>query len=929
MKKLFSFLIILMLTFSPVLSCFCTETDNSGEVVKVAVIDYPNYLMMEEDGSVSGYAYEYLMEIQKHTGWKFDFIEMSFADATRALTSGEIDILAGNQYTEGRAKLWDYSKRDMGESGTVLCTLPENNTYAFNDFESYGGMRIGALKKTARIEQTREKLSEYGAEAEFAEYDTDAEAKEALKNGEVDAILMSTIRCESAYKIISRINSTPQFFCTNKKKPQLKTELDKAMDEIHLDHPYYEEDLDKKYYGNVITQSSLSKAEIEYVKNSDPIVVAISTDMSPVEYYDEKSGTYKGIVVDALKTVSDYSGLTFEFIPRQSATVLNSQLQTGQIQLVSSVVCSEEFDNELDVTASDPYYMNSIVLVAKSGASPDAELDGNMIVKQGYPFFKWVAQKNGYTNIRYADTFDECLDAVKHGNAEYTLVSANSVGTLLGHAYYENLDSYSFPSSNYEFGFGVSNYADPMLLSIINKAVDSISDEDQNRLLIDNIGYDNENMTARDFLAENNRFLLIAALIVAVLITIMVMGNTHKIKRLNKQLSDEAVRADEYSKAKSDLLSSMSHDMRTPLNAIIGFSSKDLTQNASRDELIDYGDKINISAKYLLTLINDVLSITKIEHGQIKYILKKENIDSFFKELETIIRPNAEAGGIAFTTVRHGINAKYLIGDRLHVQQILMNVLNNAIKFTNSGGKVQLDVEIDHVDGDKVYTLYTVSDTGIGMSAEFLQHIFEPFTREGVSSQPGTGLGLCIVKQLVDGLGGTISVESTQNVGSTFRIVIPFTKCSQEDENKAKEPSDIVQTNLDGRRILLCEDQPLNVQIAVKLLEKKNVIVETAENGQMAVEKFSGSNMGYYDAILMDIRMPKMDGLEATREIRGLQRADAKTIPIIAMSANAYEEDIQKSYAAGMDAHLSKPIEPEIMYNAISELLSNSRNNQS
>ena len=658
-------------------------------------------------------------------------------------------------------------------------------------------------------------------------------------------------------------------------------------------------------------------------------MVAISTDMSPVEYYDDKSGTYKGIVVDALKTVSDYTGLTFEFAPRQSATVLNSQLQTGQIQLISSVVCSEDFDNELDVTSSDPYFMNSVVLVAKSGSYSSSEVDGNMILKQGYPFFTWLAQKNGYTNIRYADNFDECLDAVKHGNAEYTLVSANSVGTLLGHAYYEDLDSYNFPSSNYEFGFGVSNYADPMLFSIINKAVDSISDEDQNRMLIDNIGSGNENMTARDFMAENNRMLLILALIVTILIVLVVIRNMHKIKKLNNQLKSEAVRADEYSKAKSDFLSSMSHDMRTPLNAIIGFSSKDLTENAGHDELVDYAGKVNISAKYLLTLINDVLSITKIEHGQIKYIMKKENIDSFFDELETIIRPSAEAGGISFKIVRHGINAKYLIGDRLHVQQILMNVINNAIKFTPAGGSVQLDVEVNHIEGDKVYTLYTVADTGIGMSEDFLQHLFELFTREGVSSQPGTGLGLCIVKQLVEGLGGTIDVESTRNVGSTFRIIVPFTKCSQEDEKKAKKPSEIVQTNLDGRRILLCEDQPLNVQIAVKLLEKKNIIVETAENGQMAMEKFSGSDMGYYDAILMDIIMPIMDGLEATREIRMLPRADAKVIPIVAMSANAYEEDIQKSYAAGMDAHLSKPIEPEIMYNAISELLSNNRNNQS
>jgi CheY-like chemotaxis protein len=316
-----------------------------------------------------------------------------------------------------------------------------------------------------------------------------------------------------------------------------------------------------------------------------------------------------------------------------------------------------------------------------------------------------------------------------------------------------------------------------------------------------------------------------------------------------------------------------------------------------------------------------VLSLSKIERGQVKFNFKRENLDSFFEELRTIVLPTAEAKGVTLQMVRHGISAKYLIGDRLHVEQLLMNVLNNAIKFTPSGGTVQLDVEVDHMEGDTVYARYTIADNGIGISEEFLPHLFEPFTREGASDQPGTGLGLCIVKRLVDGLGGTIRVESQKNVGTTFRIVLPFTMCPQDGTSQISVPPVRKTGSLAGRRILLCEDQPMNVQITVKLLEKKQMAVDVAINGRQGMEKFSAAAPGYYAAILMDVRMPVMDGLAATRAIRALGRSDAGSIPIIAMSANAFDEDIERSLEAGMTAYLAKPVEPEKLYRTLSEFI--------
>lgn len=295
-------------------------------------------------------------------------------------------------------------------------------------------MRIGALTGTVRIDQTKEKLAQYGAEAVFIEYETDAESKEALKKGDVDAILMSTIRCEDDYQIIARVNSTPLFFCTNKNRPELKAELDWAMDEIHLDSPYYEEQLDQKYYGNIKVQNALTSAERDYVASCGVITVALSSDMAPVEYYNHDSGTYVGIVPDVLALISERTGLAFNFVARGDISTLDEQMKNGEVQMIGGVVSKKAVDSPIKLTVTDPFYTNGFVLVVKDGS--DVGEDGVMVLKSGYPLFTAIAKQYGYTNIKYADGFKACLDAVKAGNADYTLLPSSGAGLMLDHAYY-------------------------------------------------------------------------------------------------------------------------------------------------------------------------------------------------------------------------------------------------------------------------------------------------------------------------------------------------------------------------------------------------------------------------------------------------------------------------------------------------------------
>lgn len=376
-------------------------------------------------------------------------------------------------------------------------------------------------------------------------------------------------------------------------------------------------------------------------------------------------------------------------------------------------------------------------------------------------------------------------------------------------------------------------------------------------------------------------------------------------------------------KSKTDFLSRMSHEIRTPMNAILGMSRLG-EEIAKDDDVVAYFKDINASGNYLLGLINDILDMSRIEQGKMDMVNKYEDKDEIIRSVEVVIRPLAEAKNIDFSINVSGEAPQWVHLDKLRTQQVYINILNNAIKFTESGGKVDWDINGEMVSENKVKFVITISDTGCGMSESFLEHIFEPFAQEQnslVNARQGTGLGLAIAKSIVEKMGGTISVESKIGIGTTFTIQF-MRDCKNINTNSTlSQETDDAKTILSGKKVLLCEDHPLNVLVATKLLEKVGISVVTAENGLVGVNKFADSEEGEFNAVLMDIRMPIMDGLEATTKIRALNRQDAKSVPIIAMTANAFAEDKQLSKSAGMNEHLSKPIEPQILYKTLADYI--------
>lgn len=409
------------------------------------------------------------------------------------------------------------------------------------------------------------------------------------------------------------------------------------------------------------------------------------------------------------------------------------------------------------------------------------------------------------------------------------------------------------------------------------------------------------------------------------LCTITLAQDITERKHKNLELQKALNAAQEATRAKSEFLSRMSHEIRTPMNAIIGMTAIAQENKSDFMQVSDCLSKIDLSSHYLLTLLNDILEMSRIESGTTSIKTGEFDFDVLMEGIQTIVEVIAVQHEIRYECVNHANLDYHYIGDRLRIQQIIVNIITNAIKFTKKGGRVRFSVTCEEAANDRMNFCFTVEDTGIGMSEEFMKRMFKPFTQEdgsNTSRYQGSGLGLAISRNLIELMGGTITADSFVGVGTTFRIMLPLKRVKKgySYSNEKKRDTSLKDiTMLKGCKILVAEDHPMNVMIAKRLLEDKGMVVNIADNGKMAIDMFNASDINYYCAILMDIRMPVIDGIEATRQIRRLRREDASTIPIIAMTANALDEDRKMTREAGMDAHLAKPFDPKQLFKTLME----------
>jgi signal transduction histidine kinase len=427
------------------------------------------------------------------------------------------------------------------------------------------------------------------------------------------------------------------------------------------------------------------------------------------------------------------------------------------------------------------------------------------------------------------------------------------------------------------------------------------------------------------------RYLIFIAILVVAIVSLLIFISLrrsserhllHVQEENNRKLAIAADEANRANQAKSEFLSHMSHDIRTPINGIVGMVNIALKNHTDTERVHECLTKISGAADHLLSLINDVLEMSRIESGRVEMAKKPMNISTLIDNCASIIEGQLLTRILTLNIDARDLKHTTIIGDELRLRQIFINILGNAVKFTPDGGTITFHTEEISDDGKTVVYRFEFEDDGIGMSDEFQEHIFEAFSQEDGGSRTtyvGTGLGMSITKQFVELMGGTITVKSKLSEGSTFTVEIPF----EYIEEEKKEETVQTTKSLKGLKVLLVEDNELNMEIAVEILEDEEVVVSTACDGQEAVEVFEGAPEGSFDMILMDIMMPRMNGYEATRAIRASDHPDAKKVPIVAMSANAYAEDVAEALSSGMNAHVAKPIDVHHLFEVMSQYLSN------
>ena len=894
---------------------------DNKRVVRVGVQDSSNFFRMEEDGTVSGYGAEYLEEIQKHTNWQYEFVEMSLQEALEAIRLGEIDLLPGCQWSKERAVFGYYSDQNMGIGSVVLCTLPENQKYFYNDFENYINIRIGVLKSAISTKQAKEYLKSYNLSETYVEYDTEKEMREAIQRGEVDALLLNYNRLEKEYKIIAKIASSSLYVLMNRNAEGLKEELNKAVNQVHMEHPYFEMELYEKYYSGILHQMALTKEEAAIVRSKKPLRVCITQEMEPVESIDVDTGQASGITKDLFEYISSITGLTFEYIPKYELETMKEMIAGGEIDLIGLVANNNQARDYLGIQVTAPYMKGYLTYAVNDEVSDYKSLDNTIVVVNTTPYFEITARNKGYQDIVFAETVEECVWMVNQGKADVSLVPEYCMDVLFNLPRIQHVQVYPDYNSEHDYCIGVSNRLDPAILSILNKAIERLPEETMMDIKIQNLSRQVTKYSIVDFFYQNNLtlFTVFAVGMGMVLAGVWIAYRNHR--KLNQKLNEAIVVANRANMAKTEFLSSISHDLRTPLTALIGYSDPILNENADEKMKTENLSLIHRSGKYLLELINNLLNYTKLESGNVPLSYQAVKSDTFFSQLDAVIRPLAEKKRIRFEMINKDTAHSVLYIDELRVKQVCTNLLNNAIKFNLVDGYVFFS--LDFLEEMSVYQI-VVRDNGIGIGEEFLPVMFEKFNQENRVRQEGVGMGLAVVKHLVDEMNGTIQVNSKRGEGTEFQVELPvdINRLSEEEEksshslrvSKEERTEDSERENLKGLRVLLCEDHPINCAMEKRILEKFGIQVEVATDGQMAVELFQNSTGHPFDLILMDIRMPVLDGLQATKEIRRLEEGGDTRVMIYAMTANNTGEGRLETEEAGMDGYLTKPITGEQLY---------------
>ena len=1048
----------LLLLLSAVLPVKAAAETASAKVVRVGSFeDTFNYV--NEKGARKGYGYELLETLSGYTGWQFEYVTCDWSDCFEKLKNGEIDIIGGISYTEDRTQEMLFSDEPMGVEKYYLYADLSRADISASDFKTLNGQKIGVLMGTEPEVMLAEWEEKYGLKTEHVNISNNEDVKQKLANHEIDCFvsLEESFWAERGISTITRVGESGIYYAINKNRPDIKEELDDAMRALDEAVPFYTADLYKRYFSMDYTPI-LTGEEKAWLRKHGAIRMGFLASDSGVSTFDPATGEFTGVITDYIQFAADCLGnqeLEFQLVGYDSKEAELDALKSGEIDMIFHCDQNPNLAEEYHFACTNTTWTSNLMAVTNKQHFNENNVNRIAVPQNKLSLKKYLAFYYPQWEIVDCDTQEDAAKLVKDGQADCFVTGISSENK-----YSKKYSFYSVPLVNPVRSCFAVNSGNRSLLSILNKTIKAMP---VNTLAGALAMYKSSarKVTLSDFIKDNFfKVMLISSIAVAVvLLTIlMLLQKARKAEaaarkaasdtqELNAKLQVAVEKAETANRAKSTFLSNMSHDIRTPMNAIIGFTTLALSNIDDTDRVKDYLGKTLASSNHLLSLINDVLDMSRIESGKIHLEEVEVNLSDVLHDLKTIVSGQIYAKQLELYMDVMDVTDEDVYCDKTRLNQILLNLLSNAIKFTPAGGTVSVRVRqlAGKVHGCGQYE-FRIKDNGIGMSQEFAQKIFEPFERERtstVSRIQGTGLGMAITKNIVDMMGGTIEVQTAQGKGTEFTVCVPmraqteqrpvekiteleglkalvvdddFNTCDSvtkmlvkvgmraewtlsgkeavlrarqsiemsdvyhayiidwrlpdmngievtrqirslhddtpiiiltaydwsdiEVEAKAagvtafcskpmfmsdlretlmsalgQKPADAVQrllpeknADFKGKHILLVEDNELNREIAQEILREYGFLVDSAENGAVAVEKVSTAAPGSYDLVLMDVQMPIMDGYTATRKIRALDDPARAKLPILAMTANAFDEDRRNALESGMNGFLSKPI---------------------
>jgi len=892
-----------------------------------------SFLYQAQDGEFRGYNVEYLYKISQYTGWTYEFVPFTnWGQAVDALEKGDIDILPTVLKSPERQKKMLFSFRNMGNTYVALIVPKSQEQYFFGDLHSLQGSRIGIRKGTVDANEFIHWAQNQNLQYMPVEFDNQMELLTALDQGDIAAAAMSFTGKARNYKAIAEFAPQEMYFGVAQGRRDILYQMDFAMGQIAIMDPEFIIGLTRQYMEAGTTPAPVfSLAERQFIAASEPLRVTLLQDSAPFSHM-ESDGSFNGILPDLLKRIEGLSGLKFTFVPVHSQTEALQAICDGKADIIGRLATDVFFAERNNLRLTRPYIDMPMTQIVHTGTS-----DIHKIVLQEASLKDIVAAGGADDSVQYKACADmeRCFDTLANGQVDAMYCDSVTATYLLRSHRLSEYQITAMRAYSYNLAFGICKGKDPKLANILDKCIRYITTADIDGMVVRNSFPRNPSFSSIvDQLPGSQVLAILGGLSLLVLCMAYLSFSLWRkrgaekrvaaIREKNHQIQADLDAAQKINEAKEDFFSHISHDMRTPLNGIIGFTRL-AGQAPTLESAREYIDKIRISSGLMLDLVNDTLQLSKLDRGKVNLV--QEPIDSvgFAQQIVTPIRMIAEEKGVHLVVDTTKIERRTIMMDRMNTQKIFLNILSNAIKFTPSGGEVSLIAESLPEPAETFNVQIIIRDTGIGISPDFLPKIYEPFSQESqVSSngQTGTGLGLSIVRQLVDLMHGHIEIQSIRDKGTEVTVELQFDYAVSPAAVTSPGDGDTgMLGELQDKKILLCEDNELNTEIAKNLLEYQNMRVVCMPNGKAGVEAFKQSTVHEFDAVLMDLRMPVMDGYEAVRCIRALHREDAKTVPIIAMTADAYEEDVQKCIRCGMDGHVAKPVDPAKLFDVLIRLI--------